>query len=593
MSNSLILTPRTNFFAFINPNTLKNFQLPSNKINADIKSNKSFNIVNLIKNPELFPNIVEKILTSRPNNINQFLIAKGHLRMKKFKICRKPIRKEIEKIINFVTSGKLQAEKERQNFDDIFHLFLIITFENGEIYSIEKTEFVFMKNLSSTTPEIFKTTDKESECINVSVSSNLTFRQVLEDVENKLGINMYRYDPRTFNCQNFLLNFTNSAEVFNLENFIYQDFEQAISKIISKRLSITTDLGGLFARLFQDSVNIGNENNVNQQGEFKSTSLSIMSYNVKMFPSILFDFRNVFRAKEIIKRISNQRIEILVFQELFDDDVIKLFRHRLGRQGFQHTSKLKGNLLSGNLINSGVMIFSRFPIINEDSTIFKEEQGNDRLASKGAVKISIEKNRIPIDIIGTHLQAGRKGEAFNIKTSQIRQFNEKLIREKLTFIVGDWNFNTNKFKTVFDDIHKELDFTNIPTPSGSSNENFGETTNNILDHISYKNNPKYSVEGSVIVDKTLMRVEGGFKIDKKGKGSFKQIGDDLKNMFKSKKKRKKIRKRNTITVNNLSDHMPIILNVNIQEIQPKLGVDGHGLSPEFTKTQPIGEFKSI
>jgi len=172
--------------------------------------------------------------------------SKGDMKMIRYDICRVPIDSKIKAISNFLSGGKIVKEQKKNNQDDVFHLYLVITFEDGEIFSIEKNEIVVVSKHK---------TDRKGECKSVDISNkNLTFNQVMLSAEKKHGKNFYRYDARTFNCQNFLLNILHESGVFGFDNFIYQDFRQSISTPLREASGFATDIKAIFGRLFQDSI---------------------------------------------------------------------------------------------------------------------------------------------------------------------------------------------------------------------------------------------------------------------------------------------------------------------------------------------------
>ena len=192
---------------------------------------------------------VTSYLGSRPKNINNFMEQKGDMKMISFNICREPIQSVIKEVANIGTFGKLKKHQQKLNYDDVFHLFLVITFENGEKYSIEKNENVtILKN-----PET-----RSGECKTVHLRNQLTFNEVNIRAEKRYGDNYYRYDFVRFNCQNFLLNFTRQSGVNEFNNFIYQDFQSAISKPLRNVGGSVTDLASIFDRVFGKSVSFNN-----------------------------------------------------------------------------------------------------------------------------------------------------------------------------------------------------------------------------------------------------------------------------------------------------------------------------------------------
>lgn len=323
-----------------------------------------------------------------------------------------------------------------------------------------------------------------------------------------------------------------------------------------------------------------------KEEELKQTSLKIMSYNVKMFPSIIADQKNTFRARLIAPKVLEQSPDVIVFQELFDSEVTRIIKN--GLPGYKHSSKVgAGNfdLFDLKLMNGGVMIFSKFNIINEKETIFKEAAKDDKMASKGAMKIEIEKDGIIINIIGTHIQSGNLDVHFDIKDTQFGQI-KKISNENIaTIILGDFNIDTNRFNDRLDNILEDNNWGNLDdTMDPTSNNNFLGGSSNVLDHILFGKSDKFDISGDVIVLQNFLADEP-FRIDKEGlseavkftqdpqgeiEKEVKDTVEKFKGLFKSKKKKRRRRRRKkrqeTILTRHLSDHFPILSIITIKEL---------------------------
>ena len=194
--------------------------------------------------------LVGMLLGSRPTRVNQLLKAKGDMRIIKYDICREPIDSKIKSLANTLTGGKFDKTQKKNNYDDIFHLYLVMTFEDGKVISIEKNEVVVVSNHKPS---------REGDCKSVNLIHKTTLNKIIPALEKKHGQNFYRYDARTFNCQNFVLNILQESGVFGFDNFIYQDFSEAISRPLREASGVATDIKGLisrFTQLFQPSLKL-------------------------------------------------------------------------------------------------------------------------------------------------------------------------------------------------------------------------------------------------------------------------------------------------------------------------------------------------
>ena len=248
------------------------------------------------------------------------------------------------------------------------------------------------------------------------------------------------------------------------------------------------------------------------------TSIKIISYNVKMLNPLIFQLRSNDRAKwisDIIEQRYND-VDVIIFCELFDGDAKKVFNENLSRLGFSYTetvgsgSKITTQNISQTfsgktpkLDNGGVRIYSKLEIEKEDYIIYKDSSKEDALANKGAIRIRVRKNGIPIYVIGTHLQSGRKEGMIQDKYSQFKQLNDELISENEEIVIIGGDMNVDKFsqkdilnKMLTDNNIKEFNY-NINTPFSVDTDFSGEPSSKRLDYFFHKPSERYSISGTI------------------------------------------------------------------------------------------------
>jgi hypothetical protein len=108
-------------------------------------------------------------------------------------IVRTPLAKAIDAIINIGSLGKSNKLKSKENYDNLFHLNVLI---NGK-YTLEKNEIInFQKGDTRT--------DK-SETMDVNpIPSGLSINMLLSNTKKKQGAKYYRYSASSNNCQDFI-----------------------------------------------------------------------------------------------------------------------------------------------------------------------------------------------------------------------------------------------------------------------------------------------------------------------------------------------------------------------------------------------------
>ena len=138
-------------------------------------------------------------------------------------------------------------------------------------------------------------------------------------------------------------------------------------------------------------------------------SLRVLSLNVEMF-SWKFNLDNsATRSDSIIRKILEDDYDIVCLQQLFDrnarDKFIKLLNIRYP---YLNIDENYGSYLVGS--NSGLSIFSKFPINEKYQHSFSNYGGSDHLSKKGIMGIQITFQEKPLYIYNTHLQSGSSDE---------------------------------------------------------------------------------------------------------------------------------------------------------------------------------------
>jgi len=277
----------------------------------------------------------------------------------------------------------------------------------------------------------------------------------------------------------------------------------------------------------------------------KPVDLKILQLNVKMLSALIFNIKQNKRALLIPNGIKHsfRDADIVCINELFEDDAEKIFDKTMKKHGWIHISKKVGDIdevkkLGQNLINlgkceldvllgarkkcknilnqaddGGVKIYSKHKIISQKLIIFKRRESSDAFAQKGAVRITIMKNRQKINIIATHLQSGfKKPKVLSAKLAQFKQIRKELIDEisdnEPIFIVGDFNLSPIEQPILFKGVLKDLKSKRLNGPfRGTTSTNFDDgigkdnNENRMLDHVIFVEN-KVRIKGTYAI-KTL------------------------------------------------------------------------------------------
>ena len=187
--------------------------------------------------------------------------------------------------------------------------------------------------------------------------------------------------------------------------------------------------------------------------------MKIVSWNIAGIP----DWANMFghpstRVNNILRTLKKLDPDIICLQEVFSNNV----RWSLWGSLFINYD-VRMSRQAGILCNGGLLIASKWPIIDYNYYIFKDGCGEDCLAEKGFMNIIVNKGGKKISIINTHLNADsllssmerskkkRQRQIYDILAymSQIEVFDYNIL-------CGDLNdaFNSNVVDSIRNAIRK-------------------------------------------------------------------------------------------------------------------------------------------
>jgi hypothetical protein len=133
------------------------------------------------------------------NEFARHLEKYGIFGIEKIFICRKPLMKGVEIFINAITLGKYNNIKNEHNYDQIFHLYLMILLKNGLWMLLEKNEQVVLK------PSEISEVNNYQHMMVMMEPNKLSLREFVDNAIQAMGKNeFFIYDGLTSNCQMFV-----------------------------------------------------------------------------------------------------------------------------------------------------------------------------------------------------------------------------------------------------------------------------------------------------------------------------------------------------------------------------------------------------
>jgi hypothetical protein len=181
------------------------------------------------------------------DSAKEILSKYGSLDINSIMIYRTPIQSAISQLLNVISLGKFDKLKKKYNFDELFHLALIVNVSGRNII-IEKNEVV---NISFN----YQTTNK-TQTMNVNLENQkMNINDMLTKTLNRIGPNkFFVYDSFSQNCQVFIRDIleTNNLYSDDINNFVFQDVSELMKELpefTRKGARFITDVGAFFRKL--------------------------------------------------------------------------------------------------------------------------------------------------------------------------------------------------------------------------------------------------------------------------------------------------------------------------------------------------------
>jgi sphingomyelin phosphodiesterase len=226
----------------------------------------------------------------------------------------------------------------------------------------------------------------------------------------------------------------------------------------------------------------GDENNKIQK------QLKIMSHNIFIMSGIAAisqNYNTKQRIEEMKKASYWKNMDVLVFQEAFNEDLIKDFKNELYKNGYIYQTQILGNPKDLINLNGGVFIVSKLNFEKEYFEIYEKSCGTDNFSNKGFIHIKINLDNILINIIGTHTQSDDNLCLFNnpknIRFKQLSQLNNYINKNiesnEIILLIGDLNIDKGS-----NEYHEMLKLYNFNPPI-YDNDDLKSTLDNINNSI--------------------------------------------------------------------------------------------------------------
>ena len=171
------------------------------------------------------------VLNNRPLAINNCLKLHGNKPIRRIIVSRIPVSGKVQYLAEIITLGGWSSNMKKLNYEDVYHLFMIIELDDGILFKIEKNSRV----------DITLNNNKLGDTmINITDIDN-TLNDMFDNAEKIYGgERIYRYDPFKTNCQMLLIDLLTAINKMtpDLNTYIMQNaaalVENDVLKMIAK-----------------------------------------------------------------------------------------------------------------------------------------------------------------------------------------------------------------------------------------------------------------------------------------------------------------------------------------------------------------------
>ena len=214
---------------------------------------------------------------------------------------------------------------------------------------------------------------------------------------------------------------------------------------------------------------------LDEQPEPDANTLKVMTYNIWALPAIASHIGD--RYDLIPQYVKGY--DVLALQEVFANGRGEFLRELAKEYPYQTKMLDKDGI---NIYDGGVIIVSRYPIVNEAQYVFPDCTGTDCFADKGVNYAEIIKNGQAYHVFGTHTASFDTDTARDYRQRQFRQMRElaqslEIPTSETVIYSGDFNVNKLKFPGDYQQMFANLQAVE-PEYSGYTASTFDPRINN-------------------------------------------------------------------------------------------------------------------
>ena len=157
-------------------------------------------------------------------------------------IKRTPVQGVITGALSVFSFGEFGKNQKKNDFDELFHLFMELKMGSGTRIIIEKNE-----RINITVNEKGERKHTETSSVPFDGATSLSLNEILSKTQDRMGNNYFKYSAKDNNCQDFILNVLNANGLGNEDNrnFVKQNTQALFADLpyLRKFSNTLTDIG--------------------------------------------------------------------------------------------------------------------------------------------------------------------------------------------------------------------------------------------------------------------------------------------------------------------------------------------------------------
>ena len=191
--------------------------------------------------------------SSKSRKTEEILKKYGNYDIISIKIHRSPVESILQKVLNIVSLGNFEKEKKKLNYDQIFHLYMIMELKKDNhkvFYLTEKApniEYIEQKDLESK--------QSKGDSLFIKLTHPVKLSSVIEETKKQMGEHFAKYSNPYNNCQTYIFNMVFAMFKLTVEempksvvDYILQNVEDLVKGDTKNVANFVTSLGHFIGR---------------------------------------------------------------------------------------------------------------------------------------------------------------------------------------------------------------------------------------------------------------------------------------------------------------------------------------------------------